>query len=48
MPGWGGAASAARLSEDPNVSACLLAVGGEGRHLLAWAPAAVMANALAA
>ncbi|HBS49536.1 MAG TPA: glucose-methanol-choline oxidoreductase [Rhodobacteraceae bacterium] len=41
--GSGGATLAARLSEDPDVSVCLLEAGGEGRHLLIRAPAGTVA-----
>lgn len=41
--GSGGATLAARLSEDPDVSVCLLEAGGQGDHLLIRAPAAVVA-----
>ncbi|EKE43066.1 alcohol dehydrogenase (acceptor) [Oceaniovalibus guishaninsula JLT2003] len=41
--GSAGAVLAARLSEDPATSVCLLEAGGEGRHLLIRAPAAVVA-----
>ncbi|MTV37178.1 GMC family oxidoreductase [Duganella radicis] len=39
--GSGGATLAARLSEDPNVSVCLIEAGGDGRGILVRAPAAV-------
>ena len=41
--GSGGATLAARLSEDPTVSVCLLEAGGSGTHLLIRMPAAVVA-----
>lgn len=41
--GSAGATLAARLSEDPNVSVCLLEAGGRGDSLLVRAPAAVVA-----
>lgn len=41
--GSAGATLAARLSEDPKVSVCLLEAGGEGRDLLIRAPAGVVA-----
>ncbi len=41
--GSGGATLAARLSEDPAVTVCLLEAGGTGKHLLIRAPAAVVA-----
>ncbi|MEH6647395.1 GMC family oxidoreductase [Sulfitobacter sp.] len=41
--GSGGATLAARLSEDPAVSVCLLEAGGAGDHILIRAPAAVVA-----
>ncbi len=40
--GSGGATLAARLSEDPGVTVCLLEAGGRGDHLLIRAPAAVI------
>lgn len=41
--GSAGAVMAARLSEDPDVSVCLLETGGRGDHLLIRAPAGVVA-----
>ncbi|WP_375690037.1 GMC family oxidoreductase [Pseudooceanicola sp. LIPI14-2-Ac024] len=41
--GSAGATLAARLSEDPQVSVCLLEAGGDGDHLLIRAPAGVVA-----
>jgi choline dehydrogenase-like flavoprotein len=41
--GSAGAVMAARLSEDPDVSVCLLEAGGKGDHLLVRAPAGVVA-----
>ena len=41
--GSGGATLAARLSEDPDTSVCLLEAGGAGKHMLIRAPAAVVA-----
>ncbi|GLS34182.1 Choline dehydrogenase [Mesorhizobium albiziae] len=41
--GSGGATLAARLSEDPTVSVCLLEAGGSGKDLLIRVPAAVVA-----
>lgn len=41
--GSGGATLAARLSEDPNVSVCLLEAGGTGAHLLIRMPVGVVA-----
>ncbi|WP_299414818.1 GMC family oxidoreductase N-terminal domain-containing protein [uncultured Sulfitobacter sp.] len=41
--GSGGATLAARLSEDPDVTVCLLEAGGTGKHLLIRTPAAVVA-----
>lgn len=41
--GSGGATLAARLSEDPAVSVCLLEAGGRGDHLLIRAPGAAVA-----
>ncbi|PXX89124.1 glucose-methanol-choline oxidoreductase [Marinobacter vulgaris] len=41
--GSAGAVLAARLSEDPEVSVCLLEAGGKGDHLLVRAPAGVVA-----
>lgn len=41
--GSAGAVMAARLSEDPDVSVCLLEAGGKGDHLLIRAPAGVVA-----
>lgn len=40
--GSGGATLAARLSEDPDTTVCLLEAGGEGKHMLIRAPAAVV------
>lgn len=40
--GSGGATLAARLSEDPSVTVCLLEAGGRGDHLLIRAPAGVV------
>lgn len=40
--GSGGATLAARLSEDPDVTVCLLEAGGGGNHMLIRAPAAVV------
>jgi choline dehydrogenase-like flavoprotein len=37
--GSAGSTLAARLSEDPSVSVCLLEAGGEGKHILIRAPA---------
>ncbi len=37
--GSGGATLAARLSEDPSTSVCLLEAGGSGKHMLVRAPA---------
>jgi choline dehydrogenase-like flavoprotein len=44
--GSAGSVLAARLSEDPGVSVCLLEAGGEGRSLLVRAPALMGAMAL--
>lgn len=41
--GSGGATLAARLSEDPNVTVCLIEAGGSGRGILVRAPAGVVA-----
>lgn len=41
--GSAGAVMAARLSEDPDTSVCLLEAGGRGDHLLIRAPAGVVA-----
>lgn len=41
--GSAGSTLAARLSEDPNVSVCLLEAGGKGEHILIRAPAGVVA-----
>ena len=41
--GSAGCVLAARLSEDPSVSVCLIEAGGEGRGLLIRAPALVAA-----
>ena len=41
--GSGGATLAARLSEDANVTVCLLEAGGKGDHILIRTPAAVVA-----
>jgi len=41
--GSGGATLAARLTEDPGVTVCLLEAGGKGDHLLIRTPAAVVA-----
>jgi choline dehydrogenase-like flavoprotein len=41
--GSAGAVMAARLSEDPDVSVCLLEAGGKGDHILIRAPAGVVA-----
>ncbi len=41
--GSGGATLAARLSEDPATSVCLVEAGGDGRSILVRAPAAVVA-----
>lgn len=41
--GSGGATLAARLSEDPTVSVCLLEAGGDGRSIFIRAPAGVVA-----
>lgn len=41
--GSAGAVMAARLSENPDVSVCLLEAGGKGDHLLTRAPAGVVA-----
>ncbi len=41
--GSAGAVLAARLSEDPDVSVCLLEAGGRGDHILVRAPAGVVA-----
>jgi choline dehydrogenase-like flavoprotein len=41
--GSAGAVMAARLSEDPDVSVCLLEAGGKGDHVLIRAPAGVVA-----
>ncbi len=40
--GSAGSTLAARLSEDPSVSVCLLEAGGEGKHILIRAPAGVV------
>jgi len=42
--GSGGATLAARLTEDPQVSVCLIEAGGDGRGILVRAPAAVVAT----
>lgn len=41
--GSAGATLAARLSEDPAVSVCLIEAGGEGRHIFIRAPAGTVA-----
>ncbi|MFT6453051.1 MAG: choline dehydrogenase-like flavoprotein, partial [Halocynthiibacter sp.] len=41
--GSAGATMAARLSEDPNVSVCLLEAGGGGNNILVRAPAGIVA-----
>ncbi|MEZ5811746.1 MAG: GMC family oxidoreductase N-terminal domain-containing protein [Rhizobiaceae bacterium] len=41
--GSAGSVVASRMSENPNVSVCLLEAGGDGRSLLVRAPAAVVA-----
>ena len=41
--GSAGSTLAARLSEDPSVSVCLLEAGGTGDHILIRAPAGVVA-----
>lgn len=41
--GSGGATLAARLSEDPAVTVCLIEAGGDGKHLLIRAPAGIVA-----
>jgi choline dehydrogenase-like flavoprotein len=41
--GSGGATLAARLTEDPSITVCLLEAGGTGEHLLIRTPAAVVA-----
>jgi choline dehydrogenase-like flavoprotein len=41
--GSGGSTLASRLSEDPNISVCLLEAGGRGDSILVRAPAAVVA-----
>ena len=41
--GSGGSTLAARLSEDPDISVCLLEAGGRGDSILVRAPAAVVA-----
>lgn len=41
--GSAGAVLAARLSEDPSVSVCLLEAGGKGDHIMIRAPAGVVA-----
>ncbi|MDX2484849.1 MAG: choline dehydrogenase [Pseudodonghicola sp.] len=41
--GSAGSVLAARLSEDPGVSVCLLEAGGAGKHILIRAPAGVVA-----
>ena len=41
--GAGGCVVASRLSEDPNVSVCLIEAGGEGKNLISRIPAGVAA-----
>ena len=41
--GSGGATLASRLTEDPNVSVCLIEAGGDGKHVLIRAPAGIVA-----
>ena len=41
--GSGGSTLAARLSEDPSVTVCLLEAGGRGDHILIRAPAGIVA-----
>ncbi len=41
--GSAGAVLAARLSEDPSISVCLLEAGGQGDHIMIRAPAGVVA-----
>ncbi len=41
--GSAGSTLAARLTEDPNISVCLLEAGGQGKNLLVRMPAAVVA-----
>ena len=41
--GSGGCVVASRLSEDPNVSVCLIEAGGEGKNLISKIPAGVAA-----